>query len=126
MQYIKIGGRERPILFGMAALYHYEQRTGRKALSDFSKMSANPEDETEGISLLFLVDLIYSGLAAGARKEVPGSVLPFQPEDVAEWVGDDFALIEQVMTIFAESFPTTKKNTLESLPTTQKRKPKAQ
>lgn len=94
----------------MAALYHYEQRTGRKALADFARMAANPEDETEEVSLVFLVDLVYSGLMAGARKAVPGSTLFFQPEDVAEWIGDDFGLIVQVMNIFSESFPSAKKN----------------
>lgn len=107
MTYISIGGTERPILFGMAALYTYEQRTGRKALSDFAALSSGPQEAADDPSLMFLVDLIFSGLAAGARKT--GLAVDFIAEDVAEWVGNDLPLIERVMRLFVESFPDAKK-----------------
>jgi hypothetical protein len=37
-QEIEIGGKLRPIRFSYAALYEYEQNTGRNAIADFSGM----------------------------------------------------------------------------------------
>lgn len=95
--YIDLGGQERPVLFGFAALYQYEQRTGRNALNDFASMQ-------EAGSISLLVDLLFAGLCAGVRSE--GGKVDFAPEDVAEWIGTDFSIFEKVTTYFAASFPT--------------------
>lgn len=82
----------------MAALYKYEQLTGRAAVSDFAGLQ-----DLTNVKLSLVVDLVYSGLACGyqaARKP-----LDFDQLDVADWIGEDQAVIEQVMHYFAESFP---------------------
>lgn len=94
-QYINLGGKERPILFGFAGLYQYEQGTGRKALADFAQLQ---EGE---MSVTTIVDLTYHGLIAGARSS--NQNVDFSPFDVAEWIGEP-GMIEKVMTIFAQSF----------------------
>lgn len=106
MTYIQLGGEERPILFGFAALYAYEQRTGRKALEDFAGLAAQGANVTESFSIKFLVDLVLSGLIAGCRKlRQPED---FNEIDVADWLGEDQSLIQQVLKIFTDSFPTSK------------------
>ena len=108
MTYIQLGGEERPILFGFAALYAYEQRTGRKALEDFAGLAAQGANVSESFSIKFLVDLVLSGLIAGCRKlRQPED---FNEYDVAEWLGEDTALIQQVLKVFTDSFPKHEKN----------------
>lgn len=110
-QYIELGGQMRPILFGWGGLYEYEQRTGRKALADFAQLSAG----LENVSVTVIVDLIYSGLIAGHRADKRN--VDFDVHDVATWInGQD--TVEQVMKLFADSFPQSEGNG-------QKGKPKA-
>lgn len=108
MTYLYIGGQERPILFGFAALYAYEQRTGRKALEDFAGLAAQGEGMPESFSIKFLVDLVLSGLVAGCRKLRQSE--DFNEFDVADWLGADQTLIQQVLQIFTDSFPKAEKN----------------
>jgi hypothetical protein len=95
--YFELGGVERPVLFGFAALYQYEQRTGRNALKDFAAMQGGEA------SITLLVDLLYSGLCAGSRSD--GEKIDFEPQDVAEWIGGDFGIFEKVAKAFTEAFP---------------------
>lgn len=97
--FIQIGGRERPVRFGMAGLYEYEQRTGRKALADFASLAGG----LEAVSITLMVDLVYCGLTCGARAESQN--VDFTPYDVADWLTGDNATLEKVMALFAESFP---------------------
>lgn len=98
--YIELGGKTRPVRFGMAGLYEYEQRTGRKALADFAEMIGQG---LENMSVSRIVDLAFSGLCAGCRSE--NAAVDFTAYDVADWIGFDLATIERVMSAFAESLP---------------------
>lgn len=95
--YFEFDGQERPVLFGFAALYQYEQRTGRNALKDFAAMQ-NGE-----ASISLLIDILYAGLCAGSRSD--GLKIDFSPEDVAEWIGGDFSIFEKVAKAFTDAFP---------------------
>jgi len=94
--YLTIGGIERPVRFGFSALYQYEQRTGRNALTDFAAMQGGHA------SVSLMIDLLYSGLCAGTRHEK--KAVDYTPEDVADWIGNDMDVIQQAATMFAESF----------------------
>jgi hypothetical protein len=94
--FIEIGGVERPVRFGFSALYQYEQRTGRNALTDFAKM----QDGEASVTLL--VELLYSGLCAGTRHEK--KEVDYTQEDVADWIGTDMGVLEKAAAMFAESF----------------------
>lgn len=96
VHYIKFGDKERPVLFGMAALYDYERRTGKKALSEFSSIGAGE------VAIATIVDLAYSGLIVGHRKERRD--VDFDQYDVAEWLTPK--AMEEVMQLFADSFPS--------------------
>lgn len=110
MTFLHIGGQERPILFGFAGLYAYEVRTGKKALEDFAALAAQGEGLADSFSIRFLVDLVLCGLQAAARKlHQPED---FNEYDVAEWLGNDTALIQQVLKVFTDSFPKPEKNAL--------------
>lgn len=98
-QQIEIGGKQRPVRFGFAGLYEYEQQTGRKALSDFASLSAG----LENVSITLIVDLVYYGLVCGHRKD--GANVDFDKFDVAEWIGNDQGVLQTVMQAFADSFP---------------------
>ena len=95
-EYISIGGVERPVRFGFSALWHYEKRTGRNALTDFAQM----QDGKASITLM--IDLLYSGLCAGTVHE-KGKV-DYTAEDVADWIGNDVDALQVAASMFAESF----------------------
>jgi len=90
----------RPIRFGMAALYMYEQLTGRAAISDFASITA------QDVKLSVIVDLVYSGLVCGYDKNKVQ--IDFDKYDVADWLGGNDGVIESVLEQFAESFPKSK------------------
>lgn len=96
-QQINIGGKLRPVRFSYAALYEYEQNTGRKAIEDFTKL------QTEGISVTLATDLIYAGLSLGAKTV--GAVPDFSVYDVSDWVFSEPGSIDATMKIFSDSFP---------------------
>lgn len=99
--FMELGGVKRPVRFAYEGLFAYEQATGRNALSDFAAF------ETSAPSVTFLVNIAYSGLYAGYRKEkIP---IDFVAEDVAEWIGDDPEVMNKIMELFAASFPTAEK-----------------
>ena len=98
--YLNIGGVERPVRFGFSALYQYEQRTGRNALTDFAAMQGGQA------SVSLMIDLLYSGLCAGTRHEK--KAVDYTPEDVADWIGNDMDVLQIAATMFAESFEKTK------------------
>lgn len=116
--YIELGGKKRPVRFGMAGLYEYEQRTGRKALADFSQMAGQG---IENVSISIIVDLAFSGLCAGYRSE--SRPVDFTPYDVADWVGLDMGTIESLMTAFSESFPQTQEGKANGAPKAAKATP---
>lgn len=98
--YIDIGGQERPLRYGFAALRLYEERTGRNSLSDFASLHSGQA------SVTLMTDLLYCGLANGARSE--GLKVDFDEFTVADWVGADMSVVEKAMKVFSDSFPTEK------------------
>lgn len=103
IHWIEMGGKERPIRFGTAALYKYEQITGRSAISDFAAMQT-----AGGAKITTIVDLIGAGLVCGYSEQ--RMAVDFTELDVADWIGQDQALIDTIMEIFADSFPPNEKN----------------
>jgi hypothetical protein len=98
-QEIEIGGKLRPIRFSYAALYEYEQNTGRNAIADFSGMQG------DAISVRTAADLIFAGLSLGAKSR--GKTVDFTVYDVADWSFNDQTVITKAMAIFSDSFPKT-------------------
>lgn len=96
-EYIEIGGSKRPVRFGWAGLYEYEQQTGRKALADFASLSGG----IENVSVSVLVDLVYYGLSSGHKKA--GVNIDFDKSDVAEWISEP-VVMETVMEQFTKAF----------------------
>lgn len=96
VEYISIGGVERPVRFGFSALWHYEKRTGRNALTDFAAMQGGTA------SVTLMIDLLFSGLCAGTVHE-KGKV-DYTAEDVADWIGSDVDVLQIAATLFAQSF----------------------
>jgi hypothetical protein len=95
-EYISLGGVERPVRFGFSALYQYEQRTGRNALTDFAAMQGGQA------SVSMMIDLLYAGLCAGTRHEK--QTVDYTQEDVADWIGNDMDALQIAATMFAASF----------------------
>lgn len=96
-QYIEMGGEKRPVRFGFAGLYRYEQETGRNALADFAQF----QEGIEKVSVVRLMELVYAGLLAGYKSE--NKNVDFTLDDVADWVDDQ--VLKQVFEAFALSFP---------------------
>lgn len=95
-EYLDLGGESRPVRFGFSALWHYEQRTGRNALTDFAQMQSGLA------SISFMIDLLFAGLCAGARHEK--LKVDFEQGDVADWIGSDMNVLQHAATLFAQSF----------------------
>jgi hypothetical protein len=104
-EYIELGGVERPVRFGFAALYQYEQRTGRNALTDFAAMQGGQA------SVSLMVDLLFSGLCAGTRYEK--QEVKYTPEDVAEWIGNDMGVLQKAAEMFESSFEPAREGETE-------------
>lgn len=94
--FIELGGEQRPVRFGFSALWQYEQRTGRNALTDFAAMQGGTA------SVTLMIDLLFAGLCAGIRHEK--KPITFTPEDVADWIGNDMDVLQIAATMFAKSF----------------------
>ena len=100
MEYVKIGGRLRPIHFGMAALADFEELSG-KGVAALGK-----ELDGDKPQLMLIANLIYCGLGHGARK----SKTPVDFENVYEvldWVDNDPTVIDRVMELFTKSMAGT-------------------
>lgn len=97
--FLNIGGKQRPIRYGMAALLYYEQTTGRNSLQDFARL------QEQQASITLMVDLLYCGLLNGHKHE--RMEVDFDQFTVAEWIGEDMSLMEQAMKAFAASFPNS-------------------
>lgn len=95
-EYLDLGGESRPVRFGFSALWHYEQRTGRNALTDFAQM------QNGAASVTLMIDLLFAGLCAGTRHEK--RAVDFTAEDVADWIGNDVDVLQVAATLFAQSF----------------------
>lgn len=104
-EYIELGGVQRPVRFGFAALYQYEQRTGRNALTDFAAMQGGQA------SVSLMVDLLYAGMCAGTRFEK--QQVDYTQEDIAEWIGNDMGVLQKAAEMFAASFEPAREGETE-------------
>jgi len=96
---VKIGGEERPVKFGFAALMQFTDATGYK-LADLDKIG-------ESLSLSEALELVRAGLKQGARVEKES--FNYELEDIADWLDDSPEALEQILAIFTESFTQEKK-----------------
>lgn len=131
IDYIKIGGAERPIAFGHRVAYNYEVTTGHNynalvlqvadmitksaaampgvdpagtELEDAAAMlHSNGRKAAESFSIVPLTKLTFIGLQYAHRKE--GVPVDFDEEDVAEWLFDDPAAMQAVFVCLFESLP---------------------
>lgn len=135
IDYIKIGGKERPIAFGHRVAYNYEVTTGRNynalvlqvadmitksaaampgvdpagmELEDAATMlHSSGRKAAESFSIVPLTKLTFIGLQYAHRKE--GIAVDFEEEDVAEWLFDDPAAMQAVFVCLFESLPKADK-----------------
>jgi len=96
---VKIGGEDRPVKFGFAALMQFTDATGYK-LADLDKIG-------ESLSLSEALELVRAGLKQGARVEKES--FNYELEDIADWLDDSPEALEQILAIFTESFTQEKK-----------------
>ena len=101
VMFYALGGKQRPVFFGMSAMFDYEQTYGTSMIGDLQKIG-----ELESGRILPVVQLIACGLRCGCRKE--GLEVDFSDYDVAEWVGENLDLVGSLVTFAAESMPQAK------------------
>ena len=96
---VKIGGEERAVKFGFAALMQFTDATGYTL--------AQLDSIGDSLTLSQAIELIRAGLTQGARVE--GEKFNATAEDVADWLDDSPGALEEVLAIFTESFTPAKK-----------------
>jgi len=96
---VNIGGEERPVKFGFAALMQFTDATGY-TLADLDKIG-------DSLKLSEALELVRAGLKQGARVE--GASFNATLEDVADWLDETPDALEEVLAIFTESFTPAKK-----------------
>lgn len=77
-RFVEIGGKRRPVSFSFEALLDYEERTGRLSIPDIIR-SQDPGQ----VSIVVLVDLLYSAFCAGYAEE--GLEVDFSKKECARW-----------------------------------------
>lgn len=96
--FIKMGGKERPVLYGMSALLAYEKNTGRNALDDFLELDGDK------VSVTLMANLLYYGVWNGYRAE--RLTVDFDEYDVADWAVEP-GVFQRAMEIFKDAFPSS-------------------
>ena len=96
---IKIGGEERPVKFGFAALMKFTDVTGY-TLAQLDTLG-------DSLTLSQAIELVRAGLKQGARVE--GEKFNATPEEVADWLDDSPGALEEVLEVFTNSFTPEKK-----------------
>ena len=96
---VNIGGEERAVKFGFAALMEFTEATGY-TLSQLDSLG-------ESLTLTQAIELIRAGLKQGARVE--GDKFNATAEEVADWLDDSPGALEEVLAVFTESFTQEKK-----------------
>ena len=93
IQNITIGGKERPIRIGMAALAQFEQQTGDSFIKGF---------KLDAFKLYDLALLIRLGLISGARQHNDAAAVEEVPDvdGVLDWM-DDAGDIATFVTVIA-------------------------
>lgn len=98
MQYIKLGGKQRPVHFGFASIRQLERLEGRTMTEIFGDIENNASMST-------ILNLTYAGLFQGARKEKKQA--PESVEQVADWLDDSQDGLNEVMEAFSASMETS-------------------
>lgn len=118
VNWIEIGGKERPVAFGYAVAYAYETQTGGNYNELIYTVAGEMEqagrainnNDLNGVATAVhvkpLTDLVFFGLKYAHRKE--GVAIDFEAEDVAEWLFSDQAAITACVTALFESLPQPK------------------
>jgi hypothetical protein len=115
VNYISIGGKERPLAFGYAVAYAYESQTGGNYNELIFRVATEMEQAGQALNDNDLVrvatsmhikpitDLVFFGMKYAHRKE--GVDIDFEAEDVAEWLFSDQKAMEACVTALFESLP---------------------
>lgn len=135
INYVTIGGEQRPVAFGHKVAYDYEINTGKNynallvAVSEMFFASAAAVSGADGaadmdideiaihlsedrkkaveqFSVVPLTDIVYYGMLYAHRRE--GIEVDFEPSDVAEWIFGDQAAMNACMRLLMESLPANK------------------
>lgn len=93
IDYIHIGGENRPVKFGMNALRLFCKATGMK-IADLAKLG-------DDMSLDDAIQLAFCGLRDGARKE--GVKFTCTVDDVADWM-DQTGKFEEIFDLYVSQF----------------------
>jgi hypothetical protein len=95
---INIGGKDRPVMYGINALAEFNEATNTTLIWIF-QMAENP------LSLNFnqLRYLVYVGLCQGARES--NIAVDFSVDDVGNWLNSDFGKFPQFMSALTGSLP---------------------
>ena len=96
---VNIGGEERPVKFGFAALMQFTDATGYTL--------AQLDSIGDSLTLSQAIELIKAGLKQGARLE--GEKFNATSEEIADWLDETPEALEQVLAVFTESFTPAKK-----------------
>jgi len=96
---VNIGGEERPVKFGFAALMQFTDATNYTL--------AQLDSIGDSLTLSQAIELIKAGLKQGARVE--GEKFNATSEEIADWLDESPEALEQVLAVFTESFTPAKK-----------------
>lgn len=102
MTRVNLGGKERPVKFGMGAFLHIEKQTGKTLTEFINGISSN-------LSMTDMVIMVFGALAGGAiaAKEP----VDFNMDDVVYWLeseGDTTEVVNKITELFADSLPKPK------------------
>lgn len=91
---VKVGGEDRPVKFGFAALMEFTEENGLSM--------AELENLGDNMRLKDALFLVWVGLKHGARVEK--KPFTYTVEEVADWLDDDPGAMERVLEVFGQSF----------------------
>jgi hypothetical protein len=94
VKHVKIGGEERPVKYGFAALMEFTEANGY-TMADLDTLGDN-------MKLKDALFLVWCGLKHGSRVEK--KPFSYTIEDVADWLDEKPAAMEEVLNVFSSSF----------------------
>lgn len=115
VQWVKIGGKERPLAFGHKVAYDYETFGGGNYNELLIRVGAELEaagravldDDMARVAVAMhvrpITDLVFAGMKYAHRKE--GIEIDFEAEDVAEWLFSDTQAMQSCIAVLFESLP---------------------
>ena len=98
VKHVEIGGKERPVKYGFAALMEFTEENGY-TMADLDKLGEN-------MKLKDALFLVWCGLKHGARVEK--QPYSYSIEDVADWLDETPEAMEKVLNVFSSSFSDSK------------------